>query len=131
MFFHPRWYKSLAKVVPLTNRQIKELDKIRKDLSFLSDEEFLLVIRSSTAYGNIIIRIDYKNLKRSYPDATEKEILRALLIYENEAMKISGSMGVLTDEMIPKVLNQLHTLEDFINYVGALERKEQPLYYTN
>ena len=129
MISTPQWSKMLPNIdLILSKRQIRELENLRNEFDIPHDV-FSLGVSASSEFGKIIIERDYKNLKNEFPHAPEKQILTALLNYENHAMEISGSTEQMTDKQIDMAMDNINTLDDLCNFITELEHREQPLYY--
>ena len=131
MLFTPKWLKMMKRVKSLlSTKQIKELEALR-DKYNISHDLYGSGVIASSELGKLVIKRDYKDMKRKHPDLSEKEILTWLLRYENKTMQISGSTEVMTGEQITEAMSKINSLDDFCNFVVALERREQPMYYEN
>jgi hypothetical protein len=131
MLFAPAWLKMLGGVESiLTTKQIRELERLRKEYGIPHDL-YSLGVAASSELGKIIIRRDYKNFKMLHPNLSEKQILTALLQHENQTMEQSGSTEVMTEDQIAQAMAGINSIDDYCNFVVELEHREQPLYYDN
>lgn len=131
MLFAPAWLKMIQGMEAiLNNKQIRELEILRKEWEIPHDT-FSLAVSASSEFGIIIIERDYKRLKKQYPNLSEKQILTAMLQHENQVMKASGSTEVMTEVQITTAMSKINSLVDFCDFVVGIEHHEQPLYYNN
>ena len=131
MLFAPAWLKMIHGMeLILNNKQIRELEILRKELDFPHDL-FSRAVSASSEFGKIIIERDYKRLKKQYPNMSEKQILTAMLQHENQVMEASGSKEVMTEMKITKAMSKINSLEDYCDFVVEIKHREQPMYYNN
>jgi hypothetical protein len=130
MLFTPKWAELSGSMHILNRRQLSKLEKLRQEFD-LPHETFGLVITASSEFGKIIMERDYHNLKKKYPNLSEKEILTSLLKYENQCMEQSGSSEVMTDEQVELAMIDINNFDALCNFIIELEHKEQPQYYKN
>jgi hypothetical protein len=129
--FAPKWVKNMPECADFLNvEQCSKLETLRKEFDFPYDV-FSLAVSASSEYGKIIIERDYKRIKKQYPNISEKQILTAMLQHENQVMEASGSKEVMTEMQITKAMSKINSLEDFCDFVVAIEHREQPMYYKN
>lgn len=129
MFFAPAWSKKFKNIELILNtKQIKELEILRKKYNIPHDA-YSFAVESSSELGKIIIRRDYKKFNEQYPDLSEKQILTALLQYENHFMELSGSTELMTEEQITNAMSRINSLDDLCDFVVELEHRENPMFY--
>jgi hypothetical protein len=127
----PAWLQMLRGMESvLTTKQIKELERLRKEYSIPHDL-YSLGVAASSEFGKVIIRRDYKNFKKLHPNLSEKQILTALLQWEKQAMEKSGSTEVMTEEQITNAISRINSIDDLCDFVVELEHHEQRMYYEN
>lgn len=117
------WVKASPRIKELlSHEQIKELEKVRKEFQIKNDE-FNLLFLSSLAFGRKIIKRDYKQIKKLYPDWDEKATLKMLLLDDLKkdpdwSDKSSGEINNFVEEAMKEIdnLNQLCTFIEKLDY---------------
>lgn len=127
MMFSPKWSKLSANIkLVLSEKEISELEKLRKELK-ISHEPFFLAVSASSEFGKRIIEQDYRYLKTQYPEMSEKKILSFLLKNEGHAMELLRESGQSGDANIENLMRDIKNVRDLCNMIIFLEHKAQPV----
>jgi len=122
-----KWIKLQPKLKGLLKyEQLLELHQLQKEFK-IYDERFLDILFQSAALGTKIIKKDYDELKRLFPDRSEKRILRELLVRNFSVDPDVWRRDI--DGQADKAMTTIHNIEQLCIYIETIEKKHNPDYY--
>lgn len=126
----PEWLTLLpANLRPKKNFVIDKLEELRKDLS-VSNHIWATMIMGVPETTRKVQKQIYVNFKNKYPEVSEKEILKMVLI---SRIYSPPAPIDITEQEIDKAMENINSFEDLYSYIVSLdekERLEENLLYT-
>ena len=129
MVLKPEWYNKLPNHLKPKNSKIEELEILRTKLDF-SHDLFMAGIANSRWALIRAQEATLENLKSSMPNATEKELWRAVLV-TRFGIK-AGMQGVLDSlpqfmppdtENIDKIMANINSFEELTDHIVSMEKE--------
>jgi hypothetical protein len=129
----PRWAKELPTHVRPSSDQIRRLETIRTNYG-VSDQDFLMYIAGHSETTRRVQKFFYNQLKNQMPNASEREVLKQLLLSRLTTALGQGSdiFGIASledesafDAQIDQVISQHTNLESLIDAMIEYEKHQE------
>ncbi|MBW1794194.1 MAG: hypothetical protein JRJ38_07155 [Deltaproteobacteria bacterium] len=119
MLFKPKWVKLLPPYLRPEKKQMNELEILRTRYDIPHDA-LALRIMSSPATTRKIQRQSYEYLRTQYPELSEKELLKKVLI---SRMMAPPSYGI-TEKEIDQAMENINSFDDLCKYIISFDEQE-------
>ena len=117
------WLNHLAPHFHPTPSKIKSLENLRQLLD-IPDEDFMMLILSTTWATEQLQRKLYAEMKEMYPKASDKEIFKVIIKSRTEE-SIPFGMGLdISDEEMEEAVQSMNSLDDLVEFVLSKEKGE-------
>jgi hypothetical protein len=124
--FAPSWLKALPPTLRAQIRNVKRLDELRTD-NRIGTDEFALLILQSPGVTKILLEQQVRDLRRRRPEATDKELFRALLNFRYfttdvaDGMTLEDATSLLArpwrQSLVGSIAEDMETIDDVARYV--------------
>lgn len=115
------WLEQLPRNLRPNERQIEELEKLRRRYR-LPNDTFVMILVSSPAITRRVQENVYANAKRQMPKASEKELLEA--VFKSRVFPQNPTGLRMTEEEIQSEMQRIDCLEDLIKRITEIEEQE-------
>ena len=120
MLFKPRWVRILPPNLRPDERRIIELEELRVKYG-IPHEALAMRITSSLTTTRKVQKSCLEMLRKKYPQATEKELLKMVLILRIQAPPYDYGM---TEQKTDETMKNINTLDDLCNFIISLDEQE-------
>lgn len=119
---HPEWLEQIPHNLRPTAAKTRQLEEVRRRYN-IPEETFCMRIMSSPVTTRRAQKNVYAQAKKMRPEATEKEILKAVLLGR---CRVPFGFGLeMTETEVDNAMKNIDSLDDLI---GFLFTEEKPLY---
>jgi hypothetical protein len=119
MLLKPKWVKMLPSYLRPDEKRIRELENLRVKAE-IPHESLTMRVMSSPLTTRKVQRINLTALKGLNPQASEKELLKMLLISRIQ----TPPQIEITEQEIDNAMENIHSFDDMCDYIIKLEEKE-------
>ena len=119
MLFKPKWVKIIPPNLRPDKKRISELEKLRSAFG-ISHEDLSMCIIGSPATTRKVQKQMLRNFGNQNPGASEKELLKMVLI----SRIVSPPIIKITEQEIDQAMENINSFDDLCDYIIALDEKE-------
>lgn len=123
MLFRPKWVKLLPSHLRPDEKRVRELEKLRVEFS-IPHEALEMRVMSSPATTRKVQRNCLENFRIQNPEASEKELLRMVLISRIQAGPGAYGYSEMTEQKIDQVMERIKSFDELCDYIIALDEQE-------
>ena len=119
MFFKPKWVKLLPSHLRPDKKRISDLEKLRVEFGIPHDVLAMRIL-SSPATTRKVQRHCLENFRIQNPEASEKELLRIVLVSRVQ----TPPSFKMTYQQIDRAMKNINSFDDLCDYIIALDEQE-------
>lgn len=124
MVFSPEWVSLLPANIRPNKTTLSRLESVRNQYN-IPHEVMAMRVLESKAVMRRVQRNCLEDLRRAYPNATNKELLKGVLVSRlKTTAQLNISIYNLSEQEINGVMAGINTLDDLVKYIAELEAQE-------
>jgi len=129
MLFKPKWVRMLPANLRPNDKCIKQLEKLRVQYEMPHSHDLMMMrVAQSKTTTRKVQRNALGYYRRHSPNASEKELLRMVLISRLRSSQLTNVYNLpiydTTEEAIDKAMENINSFDDLVGYIIGLDKQE-------